>query len=245
MAVHLKVDGVHNIRDLGAYPLAAGGSTHEKVLIRASGLDQVPAAAQQQIIDYGVQTIIDLRDEWEAERFPNVFAQSSAVQYVNLPLIGNQLSQAEGWDTDNERFSHLHQFYWKLLDQCQAQIGAIIAAIAASPPATIFHCYAGKDRTGMIAALILGVVGVPDEIIAEDYAASSEPLSVLKAQWRSDAQHKGSDMALLERDIASEAITMRNTLDYIRQHYGGIAAYLRRCGVSDAQLDQLNSALHS
>ncbi len=243
MGVPLRVEGVHNIRDLGGYPLAEGGVTREQVLIRASGLDQVPASAQQQLIDYGVKTVIDLRDEWEVEHYPNVFARSTAVEYVNLPMIGSKLSNSDVWKAELQSCQHLHEMYARFLDRCQKQIGAIVSAIAESPAVTIFHCYAGKDRTGIITALVLGTVGVSEQLIVEDYAASSAQLAVLKAMWRANALQVGSDLEILERDIASETGTMVETLAHLRQQYGGISDYLRRCGVSDDHLAQLRNRL--
>jgi protein-tyrosine phosphatase len=211
------------------------------VLIRAGNLDQIPASSQQQLMAMGVKTIIDLRDEWEVEHYPNVFAQSQNVNYVNLPLIGNHLSNSEAWQQETLHYASLHELYCIYLDRCQAQVGAIISTIAESTPTIVFQCYAGKDRTGIIAALLLGVVGVPDHLIAEDYSHSKAQIGHLIEQWRAYALQQGRDMQRLALDAGSEATTILEMLAHIRRQYGTVADYLRACGVTDRQLAQLRS----
>ncbi len=183
--------------------------------------------------------MIDLRDESELEDAPNVFAGSATVNYVSLPLIGDRLSKQPDWKTVMESYPTLHEMYVHFLDNCQPQIGSIVTAIAEKPTATIFHCYAGKDRTGIIAALVLNTLGVSDAVIVEDYAQSHSRITQLFPDWHREAVENGRDMALLERDKSSHPETMLNTLDYLRQRYGGIAQYLYQCGVSDRQFEQL------
>jgi protein-tyrosine phosphatase len=237
----LKIDGIYNIRDLGGYAAEAGGTTCWRVLIRSGNLDQVPLASQQQLLDYGVKTVIDLRDEWEAQQFPDVFAQSPNVTYLNLPLVGNHLAGSAAWKAETANYTLLHELYAIYLNQCQAQIGAIIAALAESRSATIFHCHAGKDRSGIITALVLGLVGVADAVIAQDYAASQFHITHLVEQWRDYAVQHGQDMQRFERDVAAEATTMLSMLHDIKQHYGSVRHYLESCGVTDQHISQLQS----
>ncbi len=238
---NLSIEGSYNVRDLGGYATGDGQSTRWHTFIRAGNLDKVSAAGSKQLIDYGVKTIIDLRDEWEVESYPNVFAQASDVQYINLPLIGNRLSWDENWKAASEKYSQLHELYSTYLDECQPQIGAIMAAIAESTAGTVFHCHAGKDRTGLIAALVLGAVGVADEAIAADYAQTNDQIAPLVAEWRSYALKHNRDMADFERDSASAPQTMIDTLSHLRARYGGVTAYLAGCGVTEGQLKQLHS----
>lgn len=240
---NLQIDGTYNIRDLGGYPIGDHVTTKSHMLIRAGNLDQLPMSSQQQLIDYGVKTVIDLRDEWEVENYPNVFAQSTVVKYLNLPLIGNHLSNDETWKEEERDYRFLHDFYIKYIEHCQSQISTIMKAIAENPTTIIFHCYAGKDRTGIIAGLLLDLAGVPRQIIAEDYAKSNQEIQHLIKQWRSYTEQNNGDMQALERDSASEPITILNMLDYIDRQYGGIRDYLMRCGLTDSQLRQIRSHL--
>jgi len=243
MTYHLAIEGAYNIRDLGGYSINDDVKTAKGAFIRAGNLDQIPPTSQQQLIDYGVKTVIDLRDEWEVQQFPNVFTQSTAVKYLNLPLIGNHLSNSETWKQETENYDLLDELYCTYLDRCQTQIRAIITTIAESTPTIVIQCYAGKDRTGIIVALLLGSVGVPDHIIAKDYSLSKLKITHLIEQWREYAVQNGQDMQHFERDIASEPATMLRMLDYIKLQYGTITDYLRVCGVTDSQQTQLRSRL--
>lgn len=235
------VEGSYNIRDLGDYPTKDGYSTRRCVLFRAGNLDKISLAAQQQLIDQGVKTVIDLRDEWEAQNFPNPFAQSRIVTYLNLPLIGDSLSTNVAWKAETQNYTTLDELYTKYLDHCQRQLGAIVSAIAESTFTTLFHCHAGKDRTGIVAALLLGAVGVPNATIAEDYALSASPITHLIKQWREYAIQHGQDMQHFERDVGSNSETMLNMLDYLTRHYGSTTNYLYSCGVSDRHLERLRT----
>ena len=241
MPPHISVEGGYNVRDLGGYSTKDGFVTREKVLIRAGSLDKLSDAGQQQLIDYGVKTIIDVRDEWEVREFPNVFAQSTLVTYLSLPLVGKQLSDDKQWNARTENYTQLYEFYCQYLDVCQPQIGIIVTAVAESTSATLFHCYAGKDRTGILAALLLDVVGVQDAVIATDYAQTSQYITHLVAEWRKDAEQNERDMKQFERDTGAESETMLNMLQYLKQSYGNVQNYLHLCGVSNHHLEQLKS----
>ena len=227
------------------YPIGVGdgGTTRKHIFVRAGNLDQIPLSSQQQFIENDIKTVIDLRDEWEVEQFPNVFAQSTTVRYLNLPLVGNHLSNSEQWKKETQDYDSLHELYNKYLDRCQIQIRAFVATIAESPPTIVFHCYAGKDRTGIIAALLLGSVGVPDHLIAEDYSQSKLEITHLIEKLREYAVQHGQDMQRFERNIASETTTMLSMLDYIKLRYGNVTDYLCVCGVTDSQIMQLRSLL--
>jgi protein-tyrosine phosphatase len=236
---NLTVDGVYNIRDLGGYPTDDGHSTRWKVFVRAGDMSKVSDEGCLRLTDYGVKTIIDLRDEWEVESFPNVWVQATDIHYANLPLIGNQLSQDEAWKSASEKHQYLHEHYTYYLDHCQSQIAAIIGAVVESTSGMLFHCYMGKDRTGLIAGLLLGAVGVPAEVIADDYAQTSQHYAALIPEWRVRAIERGEDAARFDRDVASAPQTMLETLAYLGTHYGGLTDYLRECGVTAEQIIEL------
>lgn len=240
---HLTVEGSYNVRDIGGYPTQDGHYTRWRVFVRAGNLDKVSPVGRQQLLDFGVKTIIDIRDEWETQKFPDVFAQSASVTYLNLPLIGNSLSNDAQWKTTTQTYELLDELYVTYLDHCQSQVRAIVAAIAESKPPTLFHCHAGKDRTGLVAALLLGAVGVPAAVIAEDYAETTLQIATLVAQWRDDALKQGQDIQHFERAVAAASETMISTLNYLQEQYGGVTNYLQHCGVAHSQLGQLQTHL--
>jgi len=235
----LLVEGSYNIRDLGGYVTRDGRATRPGLFLRAGNLAQVTPTGAQQLLGFGAKTIIDLRDEWEVEKYPDVFAQSAPWGYANLPFIGNSLYSAKSWRDRTKTYAGLDGLYEIFLDACQPQVAAIFTALAASQPAAVFHCHAGKDRTGLVSALLLGAAGVPAQLIADDYAATSQHISGLVAGWRVAAEAQGQNMENFERDTGAVAETMLRTLNHLEQRYGGAASYLVQCGVSQQQLDEL------
>ena len=234
MMRHIEVEGSWNVRDLGGYTTADGRVTRWGRVIRAGNLYNVTTVGQQTLIDYGVKTIIDLRDMNEVGQEPDVFTESIIVAYKHLPIAQ---------DVYTADYVTLKEMYCNYCDGYQTSIGAIVGEIASSKPGVLFHCFAGKDRTGLVAALILGAVGVPDEVIAEDYALTSERITHLLEAWRLWAIEHGQDMERFEHNVSAEAQTMLETLGYIYERYGGVANYLSTCGVTDQQLEYLHDLL--
>jgi protein-tyrosine phosphatase len=241
MPITLQFEGGYNLRDLGDIPTESGQLSRKGIFIRSGGLDKLTAAGQEVFISYGVKTIIDLRNESECRDFPNVFAGSWRVQYKNLPMIGDKLNNDPEFRDKTENRSKPGEGYCVILDNCQPQIGAIFSALAVSENTTVFHCYAGKDRTGMIAAMLLSIHGVSDATIAEDYAETTNHIQHLVEGWRAYAMKHGGDMAKVERDASAAPETILYTLAHLRQKYGSILQYLRVCGVSETEIRQIQA----
>jgi protein-tyrosine phosphatase len=242
MPLIIKLEGGFNLRDLGDITTAAGKTTKREVFVRAGNLDKLSKAAQEQLIDYGVKTVIDLRSEWECQNFPNVFANSNHIHYKNLPMMNDNLSNDPVYKARTRQVSNLGEAYRVYLELCQKPIGAIISTIAESPTTTIFHCYAGKDRTGIVAALLLSIAGVDDAAIARDYAETNEHIQHLVAEWRADAIKNRRDVAKQDRDAAAAPETILDSLAYIRENYRTVEDYLQACGVSVKQLETIKQS---
>lgn len=237
----LNIEGSYNVRDLGGYPTADGRTTRSQVFIRAGNLDKVPPDAQQQLIDYGVTTVIDLRSGMETERFPNVFAQSDKVAYHNVSLF--DISP----DSERERHARTHEspaladLYRQFLDHARPRVTQVMSMLAESDSTTLFHCHAGKDRTGIIAALLLALAGVPEDIIVQDYALTESRIAHLIPVWREQALAAGMDLQRFEREVSANAETMIEMLRHLNEQYNGVTEYLLGCGLSQEQLDALKA----
>jgi protein-tyrosine phosphatase len=236
----LMLEGGSNIRDLGGYPTSDGKTTRWKTILRSGAMDQLTPIGQQGLLDYGVKHIVDLREAWEAEKFPNVFMKSSLINYSNCPLIGS-----ESTNRDIESLSSLSAMYIHMLEQCQSQIKIILETIATQLESgcVLFQCWAGKDRTGIIAALLLSNARLPADIIANEYSVSHILLTERIQEWRSNALSSGRDMQRFEEDVSSRPETMLEILHYIEHHVGGIETYMRSIGLADEKITSLRTLM--
>lgn len=221
---HLPLEGTRNVRDVGGYPAAGGRRTRWRTLLRSDELTALPPHAQAQLIELGVRQVIDLRWPDEADRAPNVFRRSTAVRYTSLPLLADDPTPHAG----------LTGMYRHAFDVRAAQLAAVARALLEPDglPA-IVGCAAGKDRTGVVIALLLDLAGVQPEVIVEDYALTAgyfaRPRSrVDPSDWRHPP---------LELENAPEL--MADALAHLDAAHGGARALLRREGLADADLDRL------
>jgi protein-tyrosine phosphatase len=232
---HLKYSGTYNFRDTGGYPTHSGGATRWRTLLRSDSPHRLSEADRASLIEYGLRTAIDLRQAEELAEAPNVFAASAHVTYRHLPLLNDTPSMPEVLPS-------LVEIYRRILDDRSEQVGAALAALA-TPGAlpAVVNCTAGKDRTGLIVALALGLAGVPEETIVADYALSGTYLAGVyleEARQRAEARGFSYDLQVL-----CEPDFMRSTLAHLKKRYGGIEAYVRATGLGDAEINQLRRAV--
>jgi protein-tyrosine phosphatase len=232
---HLKYSGTYNFRDTGGYPTHSGGATRWRTLLRSDSPHRLSEADRASLIEYGLRTAIDLRQAEELAEAPNVFAASAQVTYRHLPLLNDTPSMPEVLPT-------LVEIYRSILDDRSEQVGAALAALA-TPGAlpAVVNCTAGKDRTGLIVALVLGLAGVPEETIVADYALSGACLAGVyleEARRRAEAQGFSYDLLVL-----CDPDFMRTTLAHLKTRYGSIEAYVRTTGLGDAEIDRLRRAM--
>lgn len=237
---HLPLAGSFNVRDLGGYTTADGRETRWRRLLRADGLHSLTQEAQAQLVAEGVTTVIDLRHDDEIQREPNVFAESSSVRYLHMPLFPKEASNG----TTQSMPPTLGEMYVRALERSSAQIKAVFEVIAdAADEAVLFHCTAGKDRTGIVAALALGTVNVPAPTIIEDYALTDRYLAPLLQTWRDRAAESGRDLVAFERYLYAQPENMQAMLTEIETRFGNAERYLRSIGLTDEKLERVRERL--
>ncbi|HAL28603.1 MAG TPA: hypothetical protein DGB72_08600 [Gemmatimonadetes bacterium] len=191
------------------------------------------------MVQYGVRTVIDLRDPRELEKFPNPLAVAppQGVTFMNVPLI----SEAE-WQAMKEP-GHVSEGYVQMAKLSHANLSGAVGAVADSlDGGVVIHCHAGKERTGVLAALLLALCDVPNEVIADDWTASDLYLQPLYDEWLAAEQ----DPALRAKradGFRTEAQHILDVLDYVRNSHGDVVPYLVAGGTSLRQIGRIRERL--
>jgi protein-tyrosine phosphatase len=242
LARHLPLGGTYNVRDVGGYLTREGRTIRWRTLLRADSLHRLSDEGQAHLLEAGLRTIVDLRREEEIAVAPNILATSESVRYVWVSLAPNPTT-SEG---RRELFpDSLAQTYRAIVDDRQAELRDVLRALvyADAFPALV-HCTAGKDRTGIVVALLLALAGVDHATIAEDYALSATYLSdAFFAAARRRAEAAGHDWERYRYLLGCPADLMLATLTDLDERYGGVEAYLRLIGLTDPELQSLRAAL--
>jgi len=224
-----------NARDLGGYPTTDGAHTRWRSLLRADDLSQLSDLGLQALADYGVRTILDLRWPEEAARHPSpVPARLPQLGYARISLLTH---------TEDEwrlRSRDAAKELWKcaVLEHVRAELRHVLGFIAAAPPEPLlFHCVAGKDRTGLIAALLLALADATPKAIARDYSVSGENLREGYLRRYADAER-----ARILEALRCPEEGAYNMLAFLERG-GGVRAYLAQIGLTPYEIARLRERL--
>jgi protein-tyrosine phosphatase len=239
-----------NFRDLGGYP-ADGGRIVWRRLFRSDALNELTPADVARLTEFGLTTVIDLRSEFErghdgAAAHPLAAdggdlptgADRAEVTFVHAPIINevNGAFMADGG-------LPLAGRYAKIMETTGTALADAVTAIADSSGAAVFHCAAGKDRTGMVCAVVLGALGVSDEDIIADYAMTGRNLAAIEARLRRHAAYDSGYRYVPRDAMTADEETMRDLIVRLRARHGTMTALLRAAGVTDDVLNRLRAAL--
>lgn len=238
----IALEGAHNVRDLGGYRTADRGLTRWRSILRGDALHQLSQADVETLLNHGLTTVIDLRNTHEIAAETNPFAEHTEVRYYNTPLFF-ALAPIEMAANSTLSFD-MGDRYCQAIDECQPAIAEVLGMIAnASEGIVLFHCSAGKDRTGVITALLLANAGVDDATIVEDYALTATISGPLIGRLRRRAIDRGTAPSIVDIVLASEPRSMQRALDHIRHAYGGIQGYLMKLGLDEEAREKLKNRL--
>ena len=245
---HLNINGSYNIRDLGGYKTLDGKVTRWKSFLRSDDLHLLPPSSQSTLLEYGLTTIVDLRRPDELKEKPNVFKNSPQVKYQNYDLAGDTENPTYPSEISNTSTSFTRvnfSLYYHWIDHRQGEICSILSTLASPDVRTgLFHCAAGKDRTGMIAAILLGIARVPIETIIEDYGLTARFLFEADRSKRIESGEDVSNYTWQDyRRLDCPPNEMLKVLQYIQTKYGGFEKYSRTIGLNDKQIKDLRNHL--
>lgn len=235
----LEWDALLNARDLGGLPTASGRQTRRGALVRSDSLAALTPAGREALLAYGVRTVVDLRLPFEVKAEPNPFAGRGrhGVAYHNVSFI-DPASRPPGIATT------LAEDYTGMLDRFGRRVATVVRTIAeAADGGVVIHCAAGKDRTGLIVALLLATLGVAPERIAEDYALTAEALRTRDERYLAEGPGDRAEREHAIRHVRARPEVMAEVLAGLDRLHGGAEPYLLAAGVRSAHLDRIRDRM--
>ena len=233
----VPVPGLHNFRDLGGLPAAGGRRTARGVLFRSDAPDPGRPDGVARLRELNVRTVVDLREPDERRDRPNPLATEADVAYHAVDLIAG----IRGAWSELAYERPLGAFYVRSLEVAGPAFVRAVDALTGGEGARVVHCTVGKDRTGMVAALVLELVGVPRPVIVRDYAATARHAAPVFERMRARARARGN-LDALERLLTSDAVDMEAFLAALDDAHGGAEAYLSRHGLAAERIRWLREA---
>lgn len=225
MKNRLLIDGCKNFRDLGGNVNKYGEETKIGRFYRSDSLSDLSDNDIDSLRKNEVYTIIDLRTKEEIYSSPDRISKFNEFSYYNIPLIDNVYSTDQG-DVKNFNLPDLYRY---LVDSSNENISKVFRLMLGNPKGgVVFHCTAGKDRTGVVAALLLLLADIPSNRIIEDYSISSKNMfgeitDSLIINGNSTPKHM----------LLSEPEYMEEFIEYINMKYNGVKSFLKeKCNLS-------------
>ena len=239
MTRHLHFPDILNARDLGGLSTKNGGSTRHGVFVRTANLSELDNNGAQAIYDHGVRTIIDLRCAEELRMTPSNIPAHVPFAVHHLPFLGASMGEWQIRQVDDSD----GRGYNDMLDKFQPEVQTIMQTIAdVTQGGVLFHCYAGKDRTGLTAMLLLSLAEVPDEVIAHDYELSHTGLDRMREKHLAHEKDINKHEQIMHEYRCSPHY-MHSALNHLRTKFGGTANYLQAIGLSYTAIDQMRQRL--
>jgi protein-tyrosine phosphatase len=238
----LDLIGAHNFRDLGGYRTAAGSTTRFGRLFRSDTLHELTVSDVAILDQLGLRTIIDLRTEKEAARSGRGPLGDRPIDYVNVSVLVDGGSEEQAAPTPDGS-DVAERYLWYLENGSTAFPTALGILSEPERYPVVFHCYAGKDRTGVLAALVLALLDVPRPTIVSDYALTAARMERLLGRLAADPRFAGRLGELPASAFSVDERSMEGFLEGLDQRYGGAKAWAREKGLQLDQLDMMASAL--
>lgn len=242
-----EFDACFNFRDLGGYETTDGRTVRWRRLYRSDTLHRMTPGDLEKLGALGLTSVIDLRSPEEIADFGRLSTEVVGPQWHHHPIIeslilapGQVRRAPAGEEIEVELPGH---GYREFFGTGEAAV-SVLRLIADSSGSVVFHCTAGKDRTGIIAAMVLDLLGVPDETIAADYALT-EHTRQRAMGW---IQANEPQLAALYAEVPpgrweTRAEVILGFLGLVREEFGSVAELVRSQGMTDGELDRLRAEL--
>lgn len=238
----MPFSGVSNFRDLGGYHTSSGRVTQWGRLYRSDALQDLTANDLVLLRSLGIVTVVDLRSSAEVERTGRGLLASESIRFVNPSVFRKDFEEKRlASDLDDD---YLARRYFQYLEEGgPAFVRAIEEMTVIENYPMVFNCFFGKDRTGVLAALVLSCLGVNDQTIVNDYALTATRMQFIIEKLRRDSVYRETIERAHPLVLGANAATMSQFLSNLDQHFGGARSWALSAGVLPHQLELLSDAL--
>jgi len=232
--------GCVNFRDLGGYPTRTGGVLKSGKLYRSDSLHRLTTDDVAHLrTELRIAHIVDLRSTAELRADGRGLLAHEPIRFYHLPLYDGEAGTRAALVGHHD----LSDLYFLMAETAMPQISRILATLAESTGPTIYHCTAGKDRTGVISALVLNLLDVDDEVVIRDYTLSQKRLDQIIPRLLADEGYRQMLEALPPDTLHAKPETMRGFLARLRARHGSIHEFAIAAGVSEHTIEQLREFL--
>ena len=247
----VPIEETHNFRDLGGYATQNGRRVKWGRAFRADGLARIRSRGRALLKQMGIRLVCDFRAPTEIDQAPDNLPEDGSIEYLNLPIVSHGFDTVEAmkrlrkgdtsWLTD----TFMPEGYIRNIEGFAPIWGTVIQNLSLSENrALVFHCTAGKDRTGICAALILLVLGVPQETVIYDHGLSNVYLGPFLEKFLGYLDQFGVDRNKILPYLSAPREAIVAALDHIGTQYGSAEKYLlSKAGISQETLDLLKQEL--
>lgn len=254
----IPLEGGRNFRDLGGYQTVDGRTVKSGKLFRSGVLHHMTAADYDRISDFGIKTVVDFRATEERQSEPTQWAAGE----VNMMTWDYSMSFGEDGDV-LARFADpaldaagaealMAELYRSMADEQTPHYAGMFSALTRSDEPLLFHCTAGKDRTGIAAALLLTALGVDRETVIQDYVLSEVIASLPEYQNAAPALDEDMDSnyaflatmspAALDALMGTRRVYIESAFDEMTRRHGSVENYIRdELGMDAGRLQQLKA----
>jgi protein-tyrosine phosphatase len=238
----IPLDGPANFRDLGGYENERGRTVRAGRVYRSDSLSYMSDEDVRHVMEVlGLRSVIDLRGHGEVSKFTHGPLGTLGVRVSHVPIIDETRPPPDGWDDAREK--PLDVLYLLMLERFAHRFVEVLRLVAdenAQP--LVFHCAAGKDRTGLVAMLVLGLLDVDPDVIAADYAMTSERMPLLLERHQARAA-VGSIAEVEEQHFAVDAVAMRAVIERVTTRYGSVEGYVLAHGLEPEAVAGIRATL--
>jgi protein-tyrosine phosphatase len=241
MQRRIPLEGCLNFRDLGGYPTADGRAVRWRQVFRSDALHLVNDADLAHLRDeIGLREVIDLRSSAEVRSEGQGPLERGEARIHHVPLFDGEVREE-----DRERVAQitLADRYVFMAELAGDRIARVVTLLAEADAPAVFHCAAGKDRTGVVSAIVLGLLGVPDEVIVADYAATRESLDAIVDRLNALEGYRTMLAALPPDTMHANPETIVEFLERLRTRFGSVEDYALASGVATPAIERLRARL--